>query len=71
MRRGAEIAGLSALVWCIFSLSTGFCQQTPAVRNAVPEQELFLMLFRSVAQPVLQQDSQVPMRASAGALMKY
>jgi hypothetical protein len=71
MRRGAGIAGLSALVWCIFSLSTGFCQQTPAVRSAVPEQELFLMLFRSVAQPVLQQDSQVPMRASAGILMKY
>jgi hypothetical protein len=71
MRRGAEIAGLSALVWCIVSLSTVFCQQAPVVRNAVPEQELFFMLFRSVAQPVLQPNPQMPMRTSAGAMMKY
>ena len=71
MRRGAGIFGLGLLSGCFFLYAAGVGQQTPAVRQPVPEQELILMLFRSVAPPDVGGEPQLPARVSAAMMAKY
>jgi hypothetical protein len=46
-------------------------QQKPVVVQQIRQPDLFFMLFRSVAEPVLQQDSKIPLGASANLIRRY
>jgi hypothetical protein len=71
MRQRAASAGIGILALCGLFFAASFAQQAPAVRQAVPEPQLFFMLFRSVAPPVLQQDSKMPPQVRAAYMRKY
>jgi hypothetical protein len=71
MRRGIDFANLGFFVLCILLFVTAFGQQTPTVRNAVPESELFLMLFRSIAPSGLSPNPQMSARPNSMAIRSF